>query len=913
MDYNRSAMSTPFISTKLQLPALRSGLVVRPRLLQQLNAGLAGKLTLISASTGFGKTTLASAWAQQCGRPVAWLALDELDNDPRRFVTYLIHAIQTVQQGFGVALLESLKTAPAPSISPAPGGWLEALIAEIAAYPNSFLLALDDYHLITNPAIQEMLTFLLTHQSPNLHLILISRADPPWALGRLRARREMNEIRTADLRFTTQEAAEFLNTCMGLNLTEQEIASLDQRTEGWIAGLQLAALSLQGQAHPQEIISSLAGTHRFIADYLIEEVLEKQTPEIQEFLLKTSILSQMNAALCDELTGRGDSQTTLMKLEQANLFLQSLDNERYWYRYHHLFADLLRIKLGQAHSTQIAVLHRHASQWFEKNKMIAEAIRHALAANDFMQAMSLVKGTAFSMLDSGELATLIGWLDSIPQDLINTQPWMSIFYAWALAYTDQLNRAEEYLLKAESALPDFSEPDNPQYKREYILGYIAAIRVLISKNRGEMSLAVGLANEALKYLPDQDYKTRCYVAQTLGDAHLFVGNLDAASQALQAAIEASQKIDDINRTVHVLCDLAGLQWMLGQLRASEASCLEALRLAENNLAGEKYASGAGIAHARLSRILLEGNDAESALRHVEQGLALSKQRGEADILFFCLVTLAEIQISNKDAQGAVTTLQKARPKPGSGAAWHAALLDQFEAEALFSQGNLVAAERWFQNLGWNIGDEMPEGQANAFEFVARILIAKHEYSAALDLLDSLLIQEQAKGVKAFVLLFLISQAIAWQARGEVDLALTALDQALAQAEPEGYVRTFTDRGAPIRGLLQKAVERGMHVQYAQRLLAVLNSAPDTTISSSKPDMAKIVEPFSDRELEVLRLLSTDLAAPEIADRLIISSNTVRTHIKSLYRKLNAHSRHEALAHAREWQLFQPTSLMTAIA
>jgi LuxR family maltose regulon positive regulatory protein len=592
----------------------------------------------------------------------------------------------------------------------------------------------------------------------------------------------------------------------------------------------------------------------------------------------------------------------LLHLEQSNLFLQSLDNERYWYRYHHLFADLLRVKLRHTHSAQMAVLHCRASQWFEKNMMIAEAVSHARAGNDFEQVMHLVKGNAFSMLDSGELATLIGWLDSIPQDLINKQPWMCIFYAWALAFTDQLNRAEEYLLKAESALLDYSESDDPHFKQEHILGYIAAIRVLISKNMGEMSRAVEFANEALKYLPDQDYKTRCYVAQTLGGAFLFVGDLEAASKALQVAIEASHKIEDVNRTVHVICDLAGLQWMLGQLRASEASCREALHLAESGINGEKHSSGAGIAHARLSRILLERNDAESALRHVERGLALSQRRGQADILFFCLVTLAEIQISNKDAQGAVATLQKAKPKHGSGAAWHAALIDQFETEALFSQGDLAAAEHWLQKLNWKNGDEIPEEQANAFEFVARILIAKHEYAAALNLLDYLLIQEQAKGVKAFVLFFLISQAIAWQYQGDMDQALAALDQALTQAESEGYIRTFTDRGAPMRSLLQKAVERGVHVQYANRLLAVLNNAPDTAISSIKQDMSKPGEPFSERELEVLKLLGANLSAPEIAATLIISINTVRTHIKSLYRKLNAHSRHEAIMQARDLRL-----------
>ena len=890
-------MIAPFIVTKIQIPSIRSEYVERPRLLQHLNAGLECKLILVSASTGFGKTTLISEWLRKCGRPVAWLSLDELDNDPFRFLTYFIRAIQTVKPEVGDALLDNLHASKPGSFSLVSADFLDALIQEISGIENDFILTIDDFHVITNTIIQDFILYLLNNQPENMLSVISTRADPPLPLGRMRARRQMHEVRASDLRFTPWEATEFLNDRMGLTLTEQDVITLENRTEGWIAGLQLAALSMQGKSNKQQFIENLAGSNRFISDYLVEEVLDKQPPAIREFLLKSSILEKLNAGICNDLLGRDDSQAVLTYLEQSNLFLQSLDNERYWYRYHHLFADLLRNKLRQTHATQIVALHRCASQWFEKNLMIDEAISHALTTNDFEQVIQLVKGRAFSMLDSGELTTLLGWLDSIPQELISPQPLMSIFYAWALAYTDQLNRAEEYLLKAENALPDFSEPDNPQYKQEYILGYIAAIRVLISKNKGAMSLAVEFANEALKYLPDQDYKTRCYVAQTLGNALLFVGNLEAASQALQTAIEICHKIDDINRTIHVLCDLAGLQWMLGQLHASEASCREALHLAESNFNGERHSSGADIAHARLSRILLEWNNAESALRHVEQGLALSKQRGQADIQFFCLVTLAEIQMSNKDAQGAVLTFQKAKPKSGSGAAWHTALLEQFEAEALFSQGDLVAAERWLQKLGWKIGDEIPEGQANAFEFVARILTAKQEYSAALNLLDHLFFQEQTKGVKAFVLLILISQAIAWQSQGDEERALAALNQALTQAEPEGYIRTFTDRGTPIRDLLQKAVERGMHVQYAHRLLAVLNNS-GTAISSTKPDMTNNVELFSERELEVLRLINADLTAPEIANKLIISPNTVRTHIKSIYRKLNAHSRHEAIMQAR---------------
>lgn len=892
-------MPIPFVITKLHIPSLHPG-VLRPRLFQQLNAGLAGKLTLVSAPTGFGKTTIVSEWARNCGRPVAWLALDELDNDPLRFLNYVIRALQSLEKGFGMALLENLQASSPTHISMAQNGFLEALVAEIAELQKAFLLVLDDYHIITNPVIQDMLRFLLNNQPENLHLVLASRTDPPWPLGRLRARREVNEVRASDLRFTLQETAEFLNDRMNLNLTEDEIVSLEGRTEGWVAGLQLAALSMQGQSNKHQLIENLAGSNRFIADYLVEEVLEKQSPAHQEFLLKTSILAQMNAGLCDELSGRSDSQSVLRHLEQSNLFLQSLDNDRCWYRYHHLFADLLRIKLGQTHPDQIPALHRCASQWFINNKLIAEAVSHALAAGDFEQVARLVEGNAFSMLDTGELTTLIGWLDALPQKLILSTPWMSVFYAWALAYTGQLDRAEERLLEAESTLANFLAPGASSH---HILGQIAAIRVLIAKNKGDMSRAVELANEALRYLPDHDYRTRCYVAQTLGNALLFIGRLDEASEAFQSAVLASQKNDDAHRAVYALCDLAGLQWMLGQLHNSEASCREALRLAERNIKdGGRHSPGAGFAYARLSRLLLEWNDGEAALRHVEQGLALNQRRGQKDVLFFCLVTLAEVQISNKDVDGALATFKKAMPAPGSGASWHAALIEQFEAEALFSRGDVAAAERWLQKIGWKIGDAIPEGQANAFEFVSRILVAKHEYAAALKLLDHLLVQEQAKGVKAFTLFILITQALAWQGLGDMEQALLILDRALLQAEAEEYIRTFTDRGAPIRGLLQKAAERGLHVAYVNRLLAVLDSASNTMLTTAKSAETDPIEAFSERELDVLRLLTTDLAVPEMASRLMISTNTVRSHIKNLYRKLNVHSRHEAIMQARALNL-----------
>lgn len=888
------------MSTKLHIPSLRPGRVLRPRLLQRLNAGLSGKVNLISAPAGFGKTTIVSEWIRQVGRPAAWLSLDEQDNDPLRFLSYLIRALQYICPDFGESALENLQTLQHKGVSLEQSDFLDEFVSEIAEIQMAFILVLDDYHVITHSTVQHVLQFLLNHQPETMHWVIATRTDPPWPLGRLRARRELNEVRASDLRFTSQESAEFLNDRMGLALAAQDMAALEGRTEGWIAGLQLAALSLQGQVNRHQFIEDLAGSHRFIFDYLVEEALEKQPPDIQDFLLQTSLLQQMNAGLCDTLTGRSDSQDVLLYLERSNLFLQPLDHDRYWYRYHHLFADLLRIKLGQTRSAQVPALHRTASLWFEKNKLIAEAIHHALLAGDFELVVRLIKGSAFSMMDTGELFTLLGWLDALPHNLILDEPWISVFYAWALAYTGQLNRAEEYLLQAETRLVEMPGMDT----REHLLGHIAAIRVLIARNSGKMDRAVELAQVALHYLPEQDYKTRCYVAQTQGNVLLAVGKLESAAQVFQSAIIASQRAQDIHRVIHALCDLSGLQWMLGQLRGADLSCREALRLVEHNMKeGERQSPDSGYAYARLSRILLEWNQVEAAWQHVEQGVALSQRRGQADILFFCLVTRAEIQNSIKDTPGALATFQKARLITSSGAAWHETLLDQFENETRLIQGDLASAERWLQKFGWKPGDAIPADQANAFEFIARILVAKREYAAAIRLLDHLIAQEQSKGVLAFVLLLRLTLAVAWQKLGNTEQALNVLSLALAQAEPEGYIRTFTDRGAPIQDLLQKAAGRGMHPEYVRRLLDVFEDpkARDVTLPSQSA-APQPVEPFSERELEVLRLLNTDLAAPEIADRLIISTHTVRSHIKSIYRKLNVHGRYEAVLQAKALHL-----------
>lgn len=876
-------MPDSFTPVKLQLPALRPGLVLRPHLLQKLNAGLSGTLTLISASTGFGKTTLACTWLHQCGRPVAWLALDKLDNDPLRFLIYLIRAIQGIKKGFGAALLENLKASR--TFSP---GMLEALTSEIAEIPTAFVLALDDYHVITNPTIQQVLQFVLNNQPCNLHLVVVSRADPPWPLGRLRARREVNEVRAADLRFSPEETAEFLHKHMRLSLTPEQVNSLESRTEGWIAGLQLAALSLQGQANPQEIITSLAGSQRFIADYLIEEVLEKQAPEIQEFLLKTSILSQMNATLCDHLTGRSDSQATLRQIEQSNLFLQALDGERQWYRYHHLFADLLRARLMQTYRTELPALHRAASQGYEGLGLVSEAVGHALAARDFERVTRLVAGNAFLLLDTGELTTLLGWLGALPLPLLLAQPWLSVFYAWALAYTGQLERVEAHLLHAESAL---TTGNASAAERAELEGHIAAIRTLLAKNSGDMPRALEQAAQALGRLPEHDHKTRSFVAAMQGNALLWGNQLDEAAAAFQMAIQAAQWAGETHMAVHALCDLAGLQISRGQLHSAEAACQRALRLAASR--GIHPTPGADFAHARLAGILLHRNELESARRHAELGLELSKRRGQADITFFCLLTLAEVRRYLADVQGAQAALQQAR-QIENGADWHAAIIAQAEASLALSQGNLLPAETWLAKLNWQPGSLIPTGQDTAFLLVTQILLAKSDYRTALDIVEQLLDHSRAAGSLTFELLWLVLQARSDHGLGRTEAALSALQRALELAEPEGYVRIFVDKNTSLYQLLTQVKARSIRVAYVQRLLAAYE------LPEAPPQQS--LETFSERELEVLRLLAASLESAEIAEKLVISANTVRTHIKHLYRKLNAHSRYEAILQARALKL-----------
>ncbi len=882
-------MPPSFLLTKLQLPALRPGLVPRPRLLKQLNTGLDGKLTLVSASTGFGKTTLASEWLRQCGRPFAWLALDELDNDPLRFLTYLVRTIQTVQPGFGADLLETLGAANPQDFDPVPIHFLEMLAAEIAAVSTPFLLALDDYHVIVRPVIQAVPQFLLNHQPENIHLVLVSRTDPPWPLGRMRACSEINEIRTADLRFTPREAAEFLNNCMRLGLTEQAISVLESRTEGWIAGLQLAALSMQGQPNPQVIITSLAGSHRFIADYLIQEVLEKQIPDVQDFLLKTSVLDQMNAALCDEVTCRSNSQATLLQLEQSNLFLLPLDQERNWYRYHHLFSDLLRIKLGQVHPGLTTELQRRAAVWHSSQGRRLESLHYALEAGDIQMAERLVAGNIFLLFNHDEVGAAVRKLEAIPVSMVIDKPWLGIARAYLLG-NNQFQKSYQILETVAANVENM--PESAEKGR--LRGHLEAAWADIYGLQGDVANTVYHAQQAEIWLPPEEVEMRAANLAQWGDILSKDGYNPDAMPILEHALELALQADRPHSVVMVSAALAMGHLSAGRLREAHQVCQQALTVTDDyqRRAGQEILAVA-MNYAILARIYIEWDEMEKSSQLGFKGLALSERLGQIGTEVMCRNYLGHTLMFQADPTQAMQVYRRAQELAANISPWVEQMVVSLIVDGLLDREPLdETAVREHLRV-------YDEGQTEyPLMLKARLLLKTGQPAAALEALNKVL-AGMSESVARLAVRVHVFRALALQAIGDEASAMAALTQALTLSEPENRMMTFLREGRAMEKLLRLAERQAICPNFTRRLLAAFAQHVNPV---EKPMTIALPEPFSKRELEVLRLLATDLDAPEIAEKLVVSTNTVRTHVKSLYRKLNAHNRYAAIARARELKL-----------
>ena len=908
-------MTTTLLQTKLYIPQARPDLVSRPLLVERLNAGLDGNLTLVSAPAGFGKTTLLSQWAGRHERSVAWVSLDRGDNDSTRFWTYVIAAMQRVRPNLGETVLSALSASQRQA--PLTEAMLTGLINEIAeADAQPFVLVLDDYHLIGDQQVNDGVAFLVEYAPSGMHVILSGRADPPWPLARMRARRQMNELRSKDMRFTLEEAAAFLNDVMGLDLSVEDIAILDSQTEGWIAGLQMAALSMQGREDVTGFIKAFSGSHRFILDYLVEEVLERRPPGTRDFLIKTSVLERMTAPLCDAITGRNDSAHVLAELEQANLFLVPLDDERRWYRYHHLFGDLLFSRLEQHHPDQIEALHRHASEWYEENGSLAEAMGHASAAGDADRQVRLIADNVLTMAYLGELTILVQWLDALPVDAGRDQPWFHVSRAWVLAFAGHLDEVEQHLCDAEEALDAAPRGNNAELASGYdhVTGHIAAIRGYVAGLRGEFPQPIEYAREALARLPENDAIARGWTTLLLAVVWRAQGDLAQAEQAFLDAATISRNSDNVPLAVDVLWEASVQQQMQGQLRKAFDTCQGVLQLAAEYVErGGRRLSPTGYTHIGISNVLYEWNDLESALAHAEEAVRLCRRWGMADAIVRSHLQLAMMLQANGDTDGALSSLQEARQVAETTLSpMYRNAVAMMTAQLYLIQGNVLAASLWADEQGLSADDEFGFQQAMAYTVVVRLLVAQSEQQnmtslhKALKVLDRLQELSATAGAVGNLIGVLTLKSVALQAQGDEAAAMKFLNQALSLGEQEGYMRTFLDEGSPMGVLLRKASASGMASDYAGRLLkamadeaALRPMVPGLGEKPSVEEYGALVEPLTEREMEVLRLLKTSLSATEIAGELVVAPSTVRSHIKSIYGKLGVHRRMEAVERAGE--------------
>ena len=890
MSYN-GYVSTPILATKIYIPSSRSNIVLRPRLIDRLNKGLqhTSSVTLISAPAGFGKTTLVSEWIADCERPAAWLSLDEGDNDPTRFLAYLVAALQTIAGNIGEGVLAALH---ASQLQPPPiESVLTELLNEITTIPANFILVLDDYHVIDSKPIDHAVTFLLEHQPPQVHLVIITREDPDLPLARLRAQGKMTELRALDLRFTTSEGAEFLNRIMGLNLVAEDIAALETRTEGWIAGLQLAAISMQGHQDAASFIQSFTGSHHFVMDYLVEEVLQQQSESVQMFLIKTSILDRLCGPLCDAvlLDSSAPGQETLEYLERANLFIIPLDNERRWYRYHHLFADLLRQRLHQsfgstAGSTESRVyeLHIHASQWFEDNDLVMEAFRHAAAAKDIERAERLIDGKGIPLHFSGGVTPILGWLESLPPAVMNARPSLWWRHAAMLLINGQTIGVAEKLQSAETALSVIWQGAEPDEKTRGLIGQIAAATATLALTRYDIDTMIAQSHRALEYLHPGNLFTRATANWTLGYAYLLRGERVEARLALTESISLSQAAGAVFSLILATIGLGNVQEVDNELHQAAETYQRVLQWV-----GDKPQQIIGEAHLGLARVLYEWNDLEAAQQHGEQSLQLAKQYERViDRFLISEVFLARLKLAQGDVESAASILAQADQSARQQNFVHRIPeIAAVQVLTLIRQGNQAAAAHLAQT------HKLPISQAH-------VHLAQEKPSDALAVLDSWDKHVDAMGWKDERLKVLLLQAVSHQALGKDEKALHLLSSAMELAEPGGFIRIFVDLGAPMARLLSKMKGDDARMQeYVHKLLAAFNQQQDTLASSfiQQP----LVEPLSQREMEVLQLIAQGLSNDEIGKRLFLALDTVKGHNRRIYDKLQVQRRTEAVARARQ--------------
>lgn len=888
-------MQIPILATKFHTPTFTTKFISRPRLIEQINAGVNCKLTLISAPAGFGKSTLLGEYVTKSNIEVAWISLDRGDNDPIRFLIYFINAIKIIKPHFGEEILDTLQSQQNTK--------QEFLLSEIINQivlniPGPFVMVMDDYHFITDPEIQKMLSFLVENQPQQMHLVISTRSDPPWPLARLRVRGEMNEIRAQDLRFRNQEISQFLIEMMCLNLKSDEIRLLEARTEGWIAGLQMAAISMQSQENITGFIQSFTGSHRFILDFLVEEVLDQQPLGLREFLLKTSILKRLAGDLCNFVLNIENSQSILLEIEHLNLFLIPLDDQRIWYRYHHLFADLLLHRLKQDHPDVEKQLNLRASTWFSNHGFISDAIEHALACKDYDAAAEIVEQNVVALKDHGELSVVLRWLDEFPEHRLHSRPWLCIAKAWALAYIGNSNETKILLEKAENTLSN-----NPS-DIGHIQGHISAISCYLKLFDGEFAGCIEDGYQALRYLPETDIQTRISVTTTLASALRVTGEIKTAYNLLLDIIEISQKSAATQTSVRLKCALAITQVDLGYLQDAIETLESAIAIATRvGIDGRiKVMPVAGHAYVRLGLVLYSMNKLDSALQHVKLGVDLCNRWGQANSIWesHMILTLILKAVGNNDEyQKALTETETIANKISSKYIMDgtAALM----AELWLDEGNLDAVLDWVEKSGFKKNDNFQLHEVELYKTYVLVLLKQGKVQDALIVLGKMLEISERFNIVEHIIKTYILEALAYHMLGDEDRAINFLERAIRLGHSSGHIRNFIDLCEPIVHLLKKLVSQGIALEFTNQIIREIQNQQTRNSAATQP-IGTLIDALSEREQQVLQLLVTDMKTPEIANELIISVSTVRSHIKSIYSKLGAHSRYEAITKAQALKL-----------
>jgi LuxR family maltose regulon positive regulatory protein len=918
-------MPLPLLATKLYIPPPRPQLMPRPHLIRRLNEALqpGRKLTLIAAPAGFGKTTLLSEWIynlrltiddlqldtakesqivdpkSKIVNQVAWVSLDDSDNDPIRFWNYVVTALDRLHPE-RLTEAQRLLHAPQTPLETA----LTALVNVLAEAPRPFVLVLDDYHVIQAQAIHRSLTFLLDHMPPDMHLIMTSRLDPPLPLHRLRVRGHLAELRQRDIRFSLTEMVTFFNQVMGLNLSPEDIIALENRTEGWAAGLQLAAISMQGRGDAADFVRAFTGSHRFVIDYLTEEVLLRQPEHIQTFLLKTSVLKRLSAPLCEAVLHPNgvSSQEILHYLDEANLFLMPLDNERRWFRYHHLFADFLKTYLRQrAAPAEIAGLHRQASRWYAANGTVTEAVRHALAAEDTAEVARLIEQAAITTLINGQVTTVMDWLSRIPEKTILDSPRLSLTQAWTLVLVNRWQQVERLVQAAEKILAD--SRDSPDPTTRSLWGEIAALRAMLAGVQGHTAQAIELCLQALDRLPPGNPMVRSLITFNLGVGYERMGQLDKAGQTLEQARTLARHSHNLLTAMLATNNMARIQEELGQLPQAAALYRQALQMVtEKTGQGPRPLPIAKWVYIGLAEVLREQNKLEEAKKYLTFGLEIEPA---LDILGsgtpIAHLILARILQAQGDQAGAWTAIQQAEQtvQPNTPVTlWITAI----KARLAVQQGRLNEAVSWANtaNLPLETGFEYAR-YPGEYAALARVFIVQKKVPDALTLLTRMQTAAEQAGRQGRLVEILMLRALALQAQGQADQAIPPLLRALVLGETGGYVRTFADEGLPIAKLLYLTMARKVapNPAYVEQLVAAL---PDDKTLPLPETVQTLIEPLSERELEVLALVAAGMSNQAVADRLVISEGTVKKHLHNIFGKLTAHSRTQAIKRAAELNL-----------